>query len=86
LGSGGLSNEKRDLDTLQKLGLQFGVSLKARELFRLIFERIPTTQDICKREGNCCPSVWWDGCGESNVKEGNANYEEGRKEIIEKLE
>jgi len=86
LGSGGLSNEKRDLDTLQRLGLQFGSTLKARELYRLIFDRIPTTQDLCQREGNCCPSVWWDGCGESNVKEGNANYEKGRKELREKLE
>lgn len=86
LGSGGLSNEKRDLDTLQRLGLQFGSTLRARELFRLIFERVPTTQDICRREGNCCPSVWWDGCGESNVKEGNANYEKGRKELMEKLQ
>jgi hypothetical protein len=85
LGSGGLSNEKRDLDTLQRLGLQFGSALKARELYRLILERIPTTQDVCQREGNCCPSVWWDGCGESNVKEGNANYEKGRRELMEKL-
>jgi hypothetical protein len=86
LGSGGLSNEKRDLDMLQRLGLQFGSTMKARELYRLILERIPTTQDLCKREGNCCPSVWWDGCGESNVKEGKANYGKGRKELMEKLE
>jgi hypothetical protein len=85
LGAGGLSNEKRDLDMLQMLGLQFGSTMKARELFRLIFERIPTTRDVCKREGNCCPSVWWDPCGESNVKQGNASYEKGRKELMEKL-
>ncbi len=82
LGSGGLSNEKRDLDMLQVLGLQFGSAMGARELFRLIFERIPTTQGICKREGSCCPSVWWDGCGESNVTKGNENYEKGRKELM----
>jgi len=85
LGSGGLSNEKRDLDTLKKLGLQFGSTMKARDLFRLIFERIPTTQEVCKRDGNSCPCVWWDGCGESNVKKGNPNYEKGRKELIEKF-
>jgi hypothetical protein len=84
LGSGGLSNEKRDLDMLQKLGLHFGSSLKARELFRLIFERIPTTQEICGRE-NALPSVWWDPCGESNRSQGNAEYEKGRKELMEKL-
>jgi len=83
LGSGGLSNEKRDLDTLQVLGLRFGSSMKARELFRLIFEKIPTTQGICKREGNPCPSVWWDGCGERNCKEGDPNYAKGRKMLME---
>jgi hypothetical protein len=84
LGSGGLSNEKRDLDMLQKLGLHFGSTMKARELFRLIFDRIPTTKEVCGRE-NTMPSVWWDGCGESNRTKGNASYEKGRKELMEKL-
>ncbi len=81
LGSGGLSNEKRDLDMLQKLGLEFGNTMKARELFRLIFEKIPNTQEICQRN-NPSPSVWWDGCGESNLKQGNASYEKGRRELM----
>jgi hypothetical protein len=85
LGNGGLSNEKRDLDTLQRLGLEFGSTMKARELYRLIFEKIPSTQDICRRDGNTSPNVWWDGCGESNTKAGNASYEKGRKELTEKL-
>lgn len=84
LGSGGLSNEKRDLDMLQKLGLQFGSSMKAKDLFRLIFERIPTTKEICGRR-NVAPSVWWDPCGENNRDKGNASYEKGRKELMEKL-
>lgn len=77
-------NRKRDLDMLQKLGLGIGSTMKARDLFRLIFERIPTTKDICGRE-NAMPSVWWDGCGESNRSKGNENYEKGRKELMEKL-
>lgn len=40
LGSGGLSNQKRDLDMLQKLGLEYGSTMKARDLFRRIFEKI----------------------------------------------
>jgi hypothetical protein len=84
LGSGGLSNEKRDLDMLQKLGLHFGSSLPAKQLFQLIFERIPTTQDICGRE-NQMPSVWWDPCGESNRTKGNPSYDKGRKELMAKL-
>lgn len=85
LGAGGLSNQKRDLDMMQKLGLHYGSTMKAKDLFRLIFEKIPSTQDICKRVGNASPCVWWDGCGESNVAKGNANYEKGRKELMEKL-
>ena len=85
LGSGGLSNQKRDLDMMQKLGMHYGSTMKAKDLFRLIFEKIPTTQEICKREGSTSPCVWWDGCGESNVTKGNANYEKGRKELMAKL-
>ena len=59
--------------------------MKARELFRLIFEKIPSTQPICKREDSLSPSVWWDGCGESNVKCGNKNYEKGRIELMAKI-
>ncbi len=84
LGSGGLSNEKRDLDMLQKLGLHFGSTMKARDLFRLIFERIPTIQAICGRE-NVMPSVWWDPCGENYRTKGNASFDKGRKELMEKL-
>ena len=85
LGAGGLSNQKRDLDMLQKLGLEYGSTVKARDLYRLIFEKIPTTSEICQRDGNCCPSVWWDPCGESNVKQSTANYEKGRNELMERL-
>jgi len=84
LGSGGLSNEKRDLDMLQRLGLHFGSPMEARKLLRLIFEKIPSTQDICRRD-RACPCVWWDGCGESNQKQGNQSYEKGRKQLMEKL-
>lgn len=84
LGSGGLSNEKRDLDMLRLLGLTFGSTMKARALYRLIFEKIPSTQDICKRD-NATPSVWWDGCGESNMQLGRASYAKGRRELMKKF-
>lgn len=45
----------QDLDMLQKLGLEFGDVLEARDLFRLIFQKIPTTQDLCKRDGSPVP-------------------------------
>ncbi len=81
-GSGGLSNEKRDLDLLQKLGLTYGSTMPARELLQLLLERVPTTQAICRRD-NPSPSVWWDGCGEDNIEKGNASYEKGREMLLD---
>jgi hypothetical protein len=87
-GSGELDSQKRDLDVLQKLGMQFGDAMKARELYRLIFERITTTHgipDVCLKY-NSQPSVWWDECAgclyQANPK---AKYEKGKRELMEKL-
>jgi hypothetical protein len=89
LGSGELSSQKRDLDTLQKLGLKFGSTMKARELFRLIFERITTSHgvpEICLKY-NSVPSIWWDECAE-HLYRGNprAKYEQGRRELLVRLQ
>ena len=88
-GSGELDSQKRDLDVLQKLGMQFGDTMKARELYRLIFERITTKHgipEVCLKY-NSQPSVWWDECAghlyQANPK---AKYEKGKRELIEKLE
>ena len=81
LGSGGLSNQKRDLDMLQILGLSYGSTMKAGDLYRLIFERIPSTHAVCARH-NDCPSVWWDACGENNREKGNASYGKGRAMLM----
>ena len=87
-GSGELDSQKRDLDLLQKLGLRFGSTMKARELYRLIFERVTTTHgipDICLKY-NAMPSVWWDECAghlyQANPK---AKYEKGKRALMEKL-
>jgi len=77
-GSGGLSNEKRDLDVLQRLGLGYEATLPGREFLRLLFERLPTTQPICRRDSPAL-SVWWDGCGDANRAAGNAGYTKGRE-------
>jgi hypothetical protein len=37
----------RDLMVLRKLGLRPGSTLPAREMYRLLFERIPTAPEIC---------------------------------------
>jgi len=83
-GSGGLSNEKRDLDLLQVLGLTFGGTLPGRDFLRLLLARVPSTQGICRRD-NPDLSVWWDGCGQANRVGGNAGYARGRELLLREL-
>ena len=78
-GSGGLTNQLRDLRTLQKLGLTYGSTIKAGDLFKLVFERIPSTLEICRFDSPT-PSVWWDPCGARTTN--NENYEKGRQELM----
>ena len=75
-GTGGLSNELRDLNVLQHLGLTYGTTMPAAELFRLLFERLPTTAPVCAKD-NAKPSAWWDPCGDR--KSGNPHYVIGRQ-------
>jgi len=86
MGSGGLSNQKRDLDLLRLLGLGYGSSLPARELLLLLFERVRSTREVCGRD-NRLPSVWWDGCGEHNHEnpQGNENHRKGRRALLRRL-
>jgi hypothetical protein len=42
-----LRDQKKDLDVLQRLGLKYGDTLPARQLLDLLYERIPSTRDIC---------------------------------------
>jgi hypothetical protein len=83
-GSGGLSNEKRDLDLLQRLGLTYGSTMAARDLYLLLLERVPTTREVCRRD-NPRRSVWWDACGERNDAGGNEDYLKGRGMLLELL-
>jgi hypothetical protein len=83
-GSGGLSNEKRDLDLLQRLGLTYESTLPGGELLLLIFDRVPSTSDLCRRD-NPALSVWWDGCGVANQDRGNEGYGRGREMLLREL-
>lgn len=88
-GHGGLANQLRDLRVLQKLGLKYGASMKAKDLYKLIFEKIKTTNEICALEG-IFPSVWESGCGVNNLnwtKEGKENeeYKKGREMLMDAL-
>ena len=75
--TGGLIRDyKKDLDVLQKLGLMPGDTMGARELFDLIFERIPSTRDICGYGDGVVRSEEWRICGDPN---GQPGYEATRK-------
>ena len=62
---------KKDLDCFQKLGLMPGSTMKARELFSLLYERIPSTRDICAYGDGIVRSNEWAICGNPD---GNPGY------------
>ena len=81
-GSGGLTNQLRDLRTLQLLGLTFGSTMKAKDLYKRVLERIPSTLAVCRFESRQ-PSVWSDGCGSRETN--NEDYEKGRAELMKEF-
>jgi hypothetical protein len=82
LSGAALYNEAKDLNVLQALGLTYGTVLGARDLFRLILGRVPTTDGVCALNRIPLPehSVWLDGC-HSMVFPGP--YEKGRAGLWE---
>ena len=81
-GAGGLTNQLRDLRMLQMLGLAYGSTMKAKELYKLILERIPSTVGLCRME-DATPSVWWDACGARTSN--NSSYEKGRGMLMQEF-
>ena len=77
----GLRDEKKDLDVLQKLGLVYGSTMKARDVYRLLFEKIRTGAEICGYGNKETTSPEWTIC--SGVKD--KAYEKGREMLIKKL-
>ncbi|MEN6645526.1 MAG: hypothetical protein ABFE08_24030 [Armatimonadia bacterium] len=82
IGSGGLYNQVKDVNVLQALGLTYGTVMEAREMYRLIFDRIPAVSGVCVLNSIPVPeySVWHDGC--SNNPQPGA-YEKGREMLRE---
>jgi hypothetical protein len=83
-GAGGLYNEMKDLTVLQVLGLTYETTMKARDLFRLIFEKIPRGYGVCALPAEGLPetSVWYDICART---EGPYGYEKGRELLQKRL-
>lgn len=75
-GGGLIRDYKKDLDVLQKLGLAPGATMPARDLIRLMFERIPSTRDICAYGDGVARSAEWSICGDPK---GSAGYARSRE-------
>ncbi|MBN1346306.1 MAG: hypothetical protein JXQ73_26700 [Phycisphaerae bacterium] len=78
--AGGLIRDyKKDLDVLQRLGLMPGAMMKARDLFSLLFARIPSTRDVCGYGDGVTTCNEWAICGDPD---GHAGYDSTRKKGI----
>jgi len=64
-----LRDQKKDLDVLQKLGLKYGDTLPAQKLYELLYERIPSTRDICGYGDGEERAPEWSICGDPEGKE-----------------
>ncbi len=78
-------NVLKDLNVLKALGLTFGTVMNAREMYRLIFERIPTAHGVCALPIIGLPehSIWKDPCSDNTAPD---SYEKGRAELMERFE
>jgi len=78
-GGGLIRDYKKDLDVFQKLGLMPGATMKARELYDLLFERISSTRDVCGYGDGVVTSHAWSICG---GPDGNEGYRRTRESGI----
>lgn len=78
--AGGLIRDyRKDLDCFQRMGLMPGDTLPARELLELMFERIPSTRDICGYGDGEVTAHEWRICGDP---EGHPGYAKTRERGI----
>jgi len=62
---------KKDLDVFQKMGLMPGATMKAREAFTLLFEKVTSTREICGFGDGIVRSEEWKICSDP---QGNPGY------------
>jgi hypothetical protein len=70
-----LRDQKKDLDTLQRIGLKYGDTLPACKLYRLVYDRIASVRDICAYGDGELRGREWSICG--YAKQGDA-YQRAR--------
>ncbi len=74
-----LRDELKDLDVLQRLGLEYGDVLPARELLARLYERIPSTRLVCGHQDGQCRGREWRICG---GPDGDPRYVRAGKEFL----
>lgn len=57
-----IKNQLRDLNILQKLGLEPGATLPARELYKLVYERIGSLAEVCGWGDGSETAPFWAPC------------------------
>jgi hypothetical protein len=72
----GLRDEKKDLDALQLMGLDYGDTLPARALLARLYERIPSTRLVCGQKDGIERSASWRIC---DNPDGSERYASGRR-------
>ena len=82
-GSVGLSNELRDVNVLQILGLTYGATMEGGALLRLLLDRVPSAKPVCTNP-HVRTSVWWDSCGDH--EDGNDLYRKGREMLLKEVQ
>ncbi len=71
-----LRDEKKDLDVLQLLGLNYGDTMAARKLLQLLYERVECTTQVCGYGDGTTSGYEWTVCGGAD---GNDGYRSGRQ-------
>ena len=82
--AGGLLRDyKKDLDLFQRLGMMPGDIVNARELLKLIYEKVGDTTEVCGYGTGEATSNEWSVCSGST---GNAGYREARASVLTRRE
>lgn len=72
-----LRDQKKDLEVLQRLGLEYGDVLPARDLYALLCARIHSTTVVCGWGDRVVRAPEWSIC--SDGPEGNPSYVKSRE-------
>lgn len=70
----GLRDQKKDLDTLQLLGLDYGAVLPAWQLFELVYARIPDQRRVCAFSTGRATQEAWSVCKSAQVAPEQSRY------------